>query len=88
MAEFAELIERLRRMLVEQVANGELTERGLARKIGMSQCHVHNVLHGTRMLTPGAADRILAELRLSITDLMDAGKIGAGSKQGNGRRAA
>ena len=88
MAEFAELIERLRTMLVEQVANGELTERGLARQIGMSQCHIHNVLNGTRMLTPGAADRILGVLQLSIADLLRGKKIAAGSARCKRRRAA
>ena len=38
----AKLLARVR----DRLHNGELTERGLARQIGISQPHVHNVLKG------------------------------------------
>ncbi len=37
----------------ESNSNGELTERGFARSVGISQPHVHNVLKGVRNLSPG-----------------------------------
>jgi transcriptional regulator with XRE-family HTH domain len=65
-----DLLISLRTLLVERVRNGELTERGLARRIGISQAHMHNVLKGVRILTPEVADLILRELRMSVEDLV------------------
>jgi DNA-binding transcriptional regulator YdaS (Cro superfamily) len=61
------LVEKIRR----RVHNGELTERALARLIGISQPHMHNILKGTRSLSPEVADNILYHLRLSVLDLCD-----------------
>lgn len=61
------------RLVVEvnfRVRGGFLTERGLARSIGMSQPHIHNVLKGGKILTPLVADKILFHLNLSLEDLM------------------
>lgn len=54
-----------------RVRNGELTERGLSRLIGISQPHVHNVLKGTRLLSLELSDQFLSHLRLSVLDLID-----------------
>ena len=44
--------EILRNRLIEniryRIRNGELTERGLARRTGISQPHLHNLLKGVR----------------------------------------
>lgn len=72
MTRFGELLERLKQALRERVRNGELTERGLARRVGLSQAHIHNVLNGKRILTSSVADRLMAELRLSLFDLLKA----------------
>lgn len=61
------LLETLR----GRVRNGEMTERRLAKLVGVSQPHMHNVLKGYRELSPKLADQILRELRLSIFDLVD-----------------
>jgi plasmid maintenance system antidote protein VapI len=53
-----------------RIRGGELTERGLARSIGMSQPHIHNVLKGEKILTLFVADKILFFLGLSVADLM------------------
>jgi transcriptional regulator with XRE-family HTH domain len=53
-----------------QIRNGELTERGLARRIGISQPHVHNVLKGARNLSPKIFDLALKYLHLSLLDLV------------------
>ncbi len=67
---FERLLERLARRLRTTIRNGELTERGFARRIGVSQPHLHNVLAGTRAMTPRVADRILAGLGISAIDLL------------------
>ncbi|MBZ5610256.1 MAG: helix-turn-helix domain-containing protein [Acidobacteriia bacterium] len=53
----------------DRIRNGELTERGLARLIGVSQPHVHNVLKGVRNLSPEIFDSILQYFRMSLPDL-------------------
>jgi hypothetical protein len=55
-----------------QIRNGELTERGFARLIGVSQPHVHNVLKGVRNLSPNIFDLALKYLHLSLLDLFPA----------------
>jgi hypothetical protein len=52
-----------------EVRNGELTERGFARHIGISQPHAHNVLKGVRSLSPDVFDLVLKYLHLSLLDL-------------------
>jgi plasmid maintenance system antidote protein VapI len=51
------------------IHNGELTERGFARLIGISQPHAHNVLKGVRNLSPQIFDSILKTLNMSVLDL-------------------
>ncbi len=53
------------------VRNGELTERGLARMIGISQPHMHHILKGVRTLSIENADRILRRLDLTVLDLLE-----------------
>lgn len=72
---FKELLERLRSQVTARIRNGEITERALARRVGFSQPHVHNVLKGVRVLTPAMADQILREMNLSVLDLMKPGEF-------------
>jgi plasmid maintenance system antidote protein VapI len=60
------LLARLR----QNLHNGEWTERGFARRLGVSQPHIHNVLAGARALTPDLADEILRSLGLDLLDLV------------------
>jgi hypothetical protein len=53
----------------DRIHNGELTERGFARLIGISQPHAHNVLKGVRNLSPQIFDLILKSLHMSLLDL-------------------
>lgn len=53
----------------EQVRNGDITERKLARLTGFSQPHIHHVLKGARTLTPVVFDALLEELDMSLLDL-------------------
>ena len=70
MVYFKNLQSRLLAEVKYRVRGGSLTERGLARSIGISQPHMHNVLKGEKLLTPIVADKILFYLNLSLTDLM------------------
>lgn len=58
-------------ILRARVRNGEMTERGLAKLVGVSQPHVHHILKGKRQLTPEMMDRCLYQLRMSVLDLID-----------------
>jgi predicted XRE-type DNA-binding protein len=61
---------RLLILLKNRINNGEFTERGLARMVGISQPQVHNVLKGARKLSLQTADRFLCKLQLSVLDLI------------------
>lgn len=66
------LLDRVRAAL----RNGQLTERGLARRIGISQPHLHNVLKGIRGLTPVLADSLLEGLGASAMELTEPLELG------------
>jgi plasmid maintenance system antidote protein VapI len=65
--------QAFRRLLLQHIGarlrNGEWTERGFARQVGISQPHVHHILNGARPLTTDMADRILAHLGLDLLRL-------------------
>lgn len=54
-----------------RIKNGEYTERGLARILGISQPQMHNVLKGARTLHVHLADRLLVKLGISVVELLD-----------------
>jgi plasmid maintenance system antidote protein VapI len=68
-ATFSTLQVRLLGLLSSRINNGEFTERGLARLIGVSQPQFHNVLKGKRKLQTKLADRILQKFEMSVLDL-------------------
>jgi hypothetical protein len=68
---------RLLAYVRNQVRNGEFTERGLARLIGISQPHAHNVLKGVRTLSPEIFDLALKYFHLSLLDLASIEEIEA-----------
>lgn len=70
--DFGMLQRRLLASVKGKVQNGELTERGLARMIGISQPHMHHILKGARGLSVETADRLLWRLGLSLLDLFEA----------------
>lgn len=67
---FERMQARLTAFLLEKVRRGDLTERGLGRRTGLSQPHVHNVLKGKRYFSTESADLILKELGLDLLDLL------------------
>jgi hypothetical protein len=67
--------EGLRSLLIHHVNRsvqaGEITERGLSRRVGISQPHIHNVLKGKRVLSWESADALLDALNLNLLDLIN-----------------
>jgi hypothetical protein len=61
---------RLLAYVRDRIHNGELTERGFARRIGISQPHAHNALKGIRTLSPEVLDAVLSHFHLSLLDLL------------------
>jgi len=72
---FREAQLKLLAYIVDRIHNGELTERGFARRIGISQPHAHNVLKGARNLSPEIFDSILKYFHLSLLDLATAEEV-------------
>jgi transcriptional regulator with XRE-family HTH domain len=72
---FHDLHDALIDYLNQCVQSGELTERGLARRTGISQPHIHNTLKGKRLFSWESADAILRELDLDLLDLIDRGEF-------------
>jgi plasmid maintenance system antidote protein VapI len=66
---FHSLRTRLVAVVNARLQNGEFTERGLAKLLGVSQPHVHNVLKGARTLQWDLADRLLLDLDIQMLDL-------------------
>jgi hypothetical protein len=58
-----------------RVQRGEVTERGLARRTGISQPHLHNVLKGVRVLSPQMGDLLLHHLHITLLDLLNADEL-------------
>jgi len=72
---FGALQARLLSLISLRLDNGEFTERGLARLIGVSQPHIHNVLKGKRKLQTELADRIMRRFNISILDLFQEAEL-------------
>ena len=70
-ADFRFLHSRLVSAVRTRVRNGELTERGLARLVGVSQPHMHNVLHGKRTFSLQTTDDMMRQLRVDVLDLIE-----------------
>lgn len=68
---FRALHDLLIQHLKDCVQRGEITERGIARRVGISQPHIHNVLKGKRLLSWESADALLRELHLDLRELVN-----------------
>ena len=68
---FKHLEQRFLCELRERVRSGAVTERGLARLVGVSQPHIHNVLKGKRFFSLEKADQVLRSLGLDLLDFID-----------------
>ncbi len=66
---FYQLFDALLKHVRDRISRGELSERSLARLMGYSQPHVHNVLAGVRHMNARFADDLLGGLGLSLEDL-------------------
>ena len=78
---FREAQLKLLAYVVDRIHNGELTERGFARLLGISQPHVHNVLKGVRNLSPEIFDSILKYFHMSLLDLASVEEVEANLKK-------
>jgi hypothetical protein len=74
-ASFEALLGRLIFAVNIRIKNGEYTERGLARILGISQPQMHNVLKGARTLHTNLADRLLWKLGISVLHLFKEDEI-------------
>jgi transcriptional regulator with XRE-family HTH domain len=72
---FEALLARLISFVNLRIKNGEYTERGLARILGVSQPQMHNVLKGARTLHADLADRLLRKLGISILHLFEESEL-------------
>ena len=72
---FEALFKRLISAVNLRIKNGEYTERGLARILGISQPQMHNVLKGARTLHADLADRLLSKLNISVLHLFEEGEL-------------
>ncbi len=54
----------------DRVRRGDFTERSLARRAGISQPHLHNVLKGQREMSPKTADALMRELGVTVHALV------------------
>ena len=61
------LLESIRR----RIRTGEITERALARRAGLSQPHLHNILKGVRALNFDNGDQLMLHLGITVTDLLE-----------------
>jgi len=75
----SDLLGRVSGMARQAVQAGEISERALARRAGISQPHLHNVLKGIRTLSPGAAEQLMRALDLAVPQLL---WLGASSEIG------
>jgi transcriptional regulator with XRE-family HTH domain len=66
----SDLQNRLRILVRERIATGELTGTELAGLAGFQQAHVSNFLNGRRGLSIESMDRVMEVLRLEVQDLM------------------
>ena len=76
---FIELLGLARIQVRARVGNGQVSERGLALRTGISQPYLHRVLKGARPMPPEMADRLMRELSLTMADLT-VPRIGPGSE--------
>lgn len=74
---FEELLASVLREIEQRIRNGQLTERGLARKTGLSQPHVHHILKKKRGITAQVADRFLEVLGMEASELVDQKRHGS-----------
>jgi predicted XRE-type DNA-binding protein len=76
---FVVLKSRLLQVVNLRIQNGDFTERGLARILGISQSQVHNVLKGARKLQSELADHMMSRLDIGVLDLLEAGELSGGA---------
>ncbi len=72
---FLKLQEKLRQELRRRVEAGELTGTELARRLGLTQAHISNFLHGKRGLKLSTLDRTVTVMMLDFYSLLPAEEL-------------
>jgi hypothetical protein len=67
----SDLQERFVDLLRKRIRNGEFTGRGLARLVGVSQPHMHNMLRGRRRFSAEVVEDLMCRLRVDARSLME-----------------
>ena len=67
---FSDIHIRLTEQIALRVKRGDLSERALAKRVGISQPHLHNVLKGKRCFSIETADLLMETLQMTILDLI------------------
>lgn len=82
---FTQMHERLRLELLRRIQRGTASVSLLARQTDLGQAHFSNFLHGRRMLSLDAMDRVLAAQQMTASDLLPAiPRTGTGPPDGEG----
>ena len=66
----SDLQNKLRALVGERIAAGELTGTELARRAGFQQAHISNFLNQRRGLSIETMDRVMQVMRLDVRDLI------------------
>ena len=74
---FRTLQARLLAFVNARIQNGEFSERSLAKRLGISQPHLHHVLNGDRKFETAFADVVLARFQISVLDLLTSAELTA-----------
>ena len=67
---FSDIHRRLARYALRRIQCGAISERALARRAGISQPHLHNILKGKRGFSFLSADMVMEALDLTVEDLL------------------
>ncbi len=71
---FTQLQERVRLELLRRIERGTVSVSLLARQTGLGQGHISNFLRSRRQLSLGTLDKIMNAQRISVPDLLPAGR--------------
>lgn len=55
----------------KRIVEGSFSESGMARILGISQCHMNNLIKRRKHLTTTVADKIILRLRLNVLELIE-----------------
>lgn len=78
---FEDLLNQCREQVCSRIRDGQTTERGLARRAGISQPYLHKILKGVRPMSADLADRLMRQLGMTLAELIP--RAAGGPQSGN-----